>query len=248
MKVSNPVIQTINSTSQEKFNLAPDTFLNLKFIIFNNVVNNTITIYDAQGTQLSQFTVQQSTEISFKAVRFGSITFSDPNSYNIIEVIQYIKAENEEEHKMLKAESDVSLVPINDIVIVSPLDANGNVKVSVENAPYGVNVNSPLDTNGNVKTSVQAPLPFRSSVNANAISQSLATANTAQALSGTAYNFVIIYNPNSDTIKIGNSSAQNIPIASGGFLTIDVHEAPLNLASIYWVSATAGDTIQVMYA
>ncbi len=85
-------------------------------------------------------------------------------------------------------------------------------------------------------------------VNVNTLTQSLSTANTAQALSGTAYNFVIIYNPNSDTIKVGNGSAQNIPIASGGYLTIDVHEAPLNLASLYWVSATAGDSIQVMYA
>lgn len=130
----------------------------------------------------------------------------------------------------------------------SPLDTNGNVKVSVQNAPIGVNVSSPLDANGNVKATLQAPPPLQNAVNVNILTQSLATANTAQALSGTAYNFVIIYNPNSNTIYVGSSSSQPIPIASGGFLTLDVHEAPLNLASIYWVSGTIGNSIVVMYA
>ncbi len=100
--------------------------------------------------------------------------------------------------------------------------------------------------------SVQYPIlksiPFRNAVSVNTLSQSLSTANVAQALSGTAYNFVIVYNPNSNTIYVGSSSSQPIPIASGGYLTIDVHEAPLNLSSLYWVSGTAGNNIVVMYA
>ncbi|MGC8692626.1 MAG: hypothetical protein ACP5RZ_06420, partial [Thermoplasmata archaeon] len=97
--------------------------------------------------------------------------------------------------------------------------------------------------------SINNALPFRASVNVNTISNTLTTANTSQALpSGIAYNFVIIYNKNSDTITIGNSSTQNIPIASNGSLSLDLHQAPLNIASIYWVSATAGDYIEVIYA
>jgi hypothetical protein len=92
-------------------------------------------------------------------------------------------------------------------------------------------------------------LPFESAVNVNIIEATLTTANTAQALpSGTAYNFITIYNKNSDTIYVGSSSKQNIPIAPGGSYSIDIHLTPINLASIYWVGATAGDVIEVMYA
>jgi len=92
-------------------------------------------------------------------------------------------------------------------------------------------------------------IPFESAVNVSTISATLTTASTAQALlTATAYNFITIYNKNSDTITVGNSSTQNIPITSNGSYSIDVHLAPINLASIYWISATANDYIEVMYA
>jgi hypothetical protein len=125
-----------------------------------------------------------------------------------------------------------------------PLDINRNAP----NVP--VDISFPLDSNGNVLVNLQTPLPFESAVNVSTIEATLTTANTAQALpSGTAYNFITIYNKNStDTIMIGSSSKQNIPIAPGGSYSIDVHLTPINLASIYWVSSTAGDYIEVMYA
>ena len=93
-------------------------------------------------------------------------------------------------------------------------------------------------------------LPFESAVNVSTIEATLTTANTAQALPpGTAYNFITIYNKNnSDTIYVGSSSKQNIPIVPGGSYNIDIQQTPINLASIYWVSSTAGDYIEVMYA
>jgi len=78
---------------------------------------------------------------------------------------------------------------------------------------------------------------------------SLQTANQAQPLIlDVAYNFVTIYNKNNDTIYIGNSSAQPIPILASGSYSMDIHNIPVNLASIYWVSATAGDVIEVFYS
>jgi hypothetical protein len=130
-------------------------------------------------------------------------------------------------------------IPID---IFNPTDNSGNVLVNIATAlPAGSN------TIGNVN--IASPLPFENAVNVNTIEATLTTANTAQALpSGTAYNFITIYNKNSDTIYVGSSSKQNIPILSGGSYSIDIHQAPINLASIYWVSSTAGDYIEVMYA
>ena len=78
---------------------------------------------------------------------------------------------------------------------------------------------------------------------------SLQTANQAQPLLlDVAYNFVTIYNKNNDTIYIGNLIAQVIPIQASGSYSMDIHNIPVNLASIYWVSATSGDVIEVFYS
>jgi len=78
---------------------------------------------------------------------------------------------------------------------------------------------------------------------------SLKTANQAQPLLlDIVYNFATIYNRNNDTIYIGNAISQPIPILASGSYSLDIHNIPLNLASIYWVSATAGDVIEVFYS
>ncbi len=121
-----------------------------------------------------------------------------------------------------------NLVPVGNVVITSPLDANGNVKVDLE-----------------------TPAPFRNAVNVSTFTQTLATANTKQALNNViAYNFVTIINLSpSDTIYIGDANNQIIPLAPEGVYNIDLHVAPLNLSSIYWVGATAStDKIGVLYA
>jgi len=154
----------------------------------------------------------------------------------------------------------VGVNDIGDVGLTSPLDANGNLNVDLQTPiPAGSNVIGtvgvtslpalPAGTNTIGGVNIASPLPFASAVNLSTVSTTLSTANTAQALpSGTAYNFITIYNKNSDTITVGNSSTQNIPITSNGSYSIDVHLAPINLASIYWVSATTGDYIEVMYA
>jgi hypothetical protein len=153
---------------------------------------------------------------------------------------------------------NVNVANTPNVNISSPLDANGNVKVNLQTSlPSGsntigsVNIASsiPAGTNTIGNVNIASPLPFENPINVNTIEATLTTANTSQALpSGTAYNFITIYNKNSDTIYVGNSTRQKIPILSGGSYSIDIHQAPINLASIYWVSATAGDYIEVMYA
>jgi len=86
-------------------------------------------------------------------------------------------------------------------------------------------------------------------INAKTYTASLQTANQAQPLLlDTAYNFVTIYNNNNDTIYIGDTVSQPIPILASGSYSMDIHNIPLNLSSIYWVSATAGDVIEVFYS
>jgi hypothetical protein len=86
-------------------------------------------------------------------------------------------------------------------------------------------------------------------INVHTYIASLQTANQPQPLLlDTAYNFITIYNKNNDTIYIGDASAQPIPILASGSYSIDIHNIPLNLASIYWVSSTAGDVIEVLYS
>jgi hypothetical protein len=136
---------------------------------------------------------------------------------------------------------------------VSVVNFPSNQTVTVSNTPLpitgNVNISSPLDISGNVKVDIVTPLPFENAVNINTIEATLTTANTSQALTSViAYNFITIYNKNSDTIMVGNSSRQNIPIAPGGSYSIDIHLTPINLGSIYWLSYTAGDYIEVMYA
>jgi len=86
-------------------------------------------------------------------------------------------------------------------------------------------------------------------INAKTYIASLQTTNQPQPLLlDTVYNFVTIYNKNNDTIYIGNAISQPIPILASGSYPIGIHNIPLNLASIYWVSATAGDVIEVFYS
>ena len=119
-----------------------------------------------------------------------------------------------------------------------------------------VSVASPLDANGNLKVNIESEAV--SSINVNAFSNTLTTANTKQALappSGyptTAQAFIIIINLSpSDTIYVGDANNQVIPLSSNQSIAFDVHKFQilLNLTSIYWLGATSGtDKVGVIYA
>ncbi len=244
IKYGTPIPIQISSESGQVplFTKNPLIFYNFKFIFFNPQVNLTLYFYDKNGKLISETSYVNSIELSSKNSDFSMIEWTDTNNYLVSGWIQTIIPETQEEANLIQSEFNLNIVPIGQININSPLDSYGNVKVDLETSiPSGTN------TIGNIG-SINSPIPFRSSLNISTISNTLTTSNTAQALpSGTAYNFIIIYNKNSDTIYIGNSTTQNIPIGSNGSLALDLHQAPLNLSSIYWVSATAGDYIEVLY-
>jgi len=79
----------------------------------------------------------------------------------------------------------------------------------------------------------------------------ITTANTAVALESISTPFrkaIIVNTSSSDTIKIGTSSSQFIPLAAGASLVIDMpalYES--DLSYIYFVGATAGDSVKFMW-
>ncbi len=228
MKVGNYIPYIINSTGTLKLVQTPLTLANVKILISHSQIDQTITFYDASGSIIGDpLTLSSSTEIKLKFVDMSAISFSDPNTYSIIALVQIIKFDREENFLEYSAEADISMVPINSVEIIGPLDPNGNVNVDV-----------------------QTPLPFRNSINVNGFHNTLASNTSPQALTGvgTIYNFIILYNDNSDTIYIGDNLIQPIPIASKTTLTLYINEAPINGNSIYWISGTTGDVIYGVYA
>jgi len=90
-----------------------------------------------------------------------------------------------------------------------------------------------------------------SSLNIFTITSTLSKANTPQSLSDNiAYNFLTLINLSpSDTIYIGNSLQQIIPLAPNATYTVSLPQTPLNLNTIYWVGATANtDKIGAIFA
>ena len=272
-------VKIYETTSNSIIKLAyqnPLVLYNVKIIAINPQMDLTVTVTDSGGNQWS-FSVITGTEITFKKVNYQAITFEDTNNYTIYYSVQAIYADNYQELQQLEEESDISLIPINNVIITSPLDSSGNVKTSVQNTP-NIDIASPLDANGNVKTSVQntpnfniaSPLDANGNVktsiqgyavgslNVNAFSNSLVTANTKQALAPstgyptTAQAFIIIINLSpSDTIYVGDVNNQIIPLAPNQSIAFDVHKVQiqLNVTSIYWVGATAStDKVGVIYA
>jgi len=228
-------VKIYETTSNSIIKLAYQTPLvlyNLKIIAVNPNMDLTITVTDANGSQWG-FSVANGTEISFKKINYQSITFDDPNNYTIYYAIQPIYADNRKELELLEQESDISLIPVNNVIITSPLDSSGNLKVDIES---------------------EAVTP----VNINAFSNTLTTANTKQALappSGyptTAQAFIILINLSpSDTIYVGDTNNQVIPLTPNQSIAFDGHKLQIlmNVTSIYWYGATANtDKVGVIYA
>ncbi len=156
----------------------------------------------------------------------------------------------------------------NRIKINEPTDQSGNVLVNLAvPLPAGNNTIGNIGSIGSLGSITGAlpagsntignigqiinPLPYQNPTSINIISLSAPSANYSAAIANpgvNAYNFVIIYNPNTNTIYIGNSSTQPIPIVSGGSLSLDANLAPINMSTIYWLGPNAGNQVVVMYA
>jgi len=224
--VSQPRTTTYNSQNAV-IDLHHETgeYANVKIIINYPNPNATIQEYKS-GNLINQYIITNPYEIDYIITDLDKIVITDSNSYNIIVTVQFIKGDP----FVLQLYRDIKFI-------------------SISNVP-NANIVSPVDANGNVKVDLETPAPFRNAVNVSSFTQTLTTANTKQALNNVvAYNFVSIINLSpSDNVYIGDINNQIIPLAPNGVYNIDLHEAPLNLSSIYWLGATAGDKIGVLYA
>jgi len=243
-------VKIYSTTSNSTITLSysnPLVLYNIKILAINPKMNLTITVTNPNGDSWS-FTVTSGTEISFKKINYQSISFKDSNNYTIYYTLQAIYTDSYQELLELEQESDISIVPINNVIITSPIDSAGNLMVDVENFP--------LDSNGNLKVDIESEAV--TPVNINAFSNSLTTANTKQALappSGyptTAQAFLILINLSpSDTIYVGDANNQVIPLAPNQSIAFDGHKLQIlmNVTSIYWIGATANtDKVGVIYA
>jgi len=243
-------VKIYSTTSNSTITLSysnPLVLYNIKILALNTKMNLTITITNPNGDSWS-FTVSSGTEISFKKINYQSISFKDSNNYTIYYTLQAIYTDSYQELLELEQESDISIVPINNVIITSPIDSAGNLMVDIQNYP--------LDSSGNLKVDIESEAV--TSINVNAFSNTLTTANTKQALappSGyptTAQAFLILINLSpSDIIYVGDANNQVIPLGANQSMGLDVHKLQilLNITSIYWYGATAGtDKVGVFYA
>ena len=152
--------------------LNPLSLVNLSLIFFNSNVNLTLKFYNQEGKLINSLTVQQSVTLKLKNADYSKIEWNDTNLYNVYGYIQEISPQTLEQYEQLLSEFELNLVPVGNVIITSPIDTNGNLKVDV-----------------------QTPIPLQNAINVSTFTQTLATANTPQALNNvTAYNFISIIN------------------------------------------------------
>jgi len=129
MRIGTPRIYSTTSNSTIKLSYQnPLILYNIKILALNASMNTTFTITEQAGNQWS-FVATSGTEITFKKVNFSSIALSDPTTYNVFYAIQAVYAESYDELTKLEQESDVSIVPIDNVIITSPLSSDGRVEV-----------------------------------------------------------------------------------------------------------------------
>ena len=168
MNYSTPKIFAISSTDTYIPPQIPLRLYNIKFVAIKSNMNLKFQAFDKHGNELANLTFNSGVEIKYEYLSSQKFVFSDPNSYLIYVIQQSIDFNTVQDYELAKANSDVSIIPVSNVIITSPLDSNGNVKVDLETPlPTGSNnigyvnadITSPLDANGNVKVNLETPLP-----------------------------------------------------------------------------------------
>ncbi|MEM3873184.1 MAG: hypothetical protein QXE05_11555 [Nitrososphaeria archaeon] len=256
MRITNPVPLTLNSSSTFKLVENPLTLVNVKIVISNPKVSQTITFYNQSGTvEGVPLNINNSVEFKLENVNYSKITFSDPNNYTIFATMQTIIYDTQEEYDQTKSSADFSLIPINNSIIVSPLDSNGFVQVDLEtplpsgsntigsvniasSLPSGsntignVNVNNATDTSGEIQA-----FEFTTSSTANTATQLSSDSTLIEEIT------ILASSSNSATVNIGNSSSQPFPLVAGASLTL----RKVKPSNIYAISSSASQTLYVIY-
>ena len=207
------------------------TLTELEIIITAPQVNGNIQ-FNRQSKPNDTFFIPINSDIvvTFYNADITQFEVEDSNTYNYYLKITYYYFDTQSEYNEYLEKFDFKLN-------ISPL-GGGNIFVNNTTAnPIPVNV-SEISS-------------YRNPINVSSFTQTLITANTKQPLNSViAYDFVTIINLSpSDTIFIGDTNNQIIPLTPNAIYSIDIHEAPLNLNSLYWIGATATtDKIGVIYA
>ena len=207
------------------------TLTEMEIIIIAPQVNGQIQ-FNRQSKPNNTFYIDINSDITIKFQNSDITDFivSDSNTYNYYLKISYLTFDTQKEYNeyLTNFDIDIHITPI------------GNGLIGIDNT-----------TSNPVPVNISQITSFRTPISVSSFTQTLTTANTKQVFnSGIAYNFVKIINLSpSDTIYVGDINNQIIPISPNSVLPIDIHEAPLNLNSLYWYGATAStDKIGVVYA
>ncbi|MEM3846282.1 MAG: hypothetical protein QXU98_11365 [Candidatus Parvarchaeota archaeon] len=240
MRITNPIPLVLNSTDTLQLVTYPLTLANVKFVISNPKVDQTITFYSQSGTvEGNPLNINSSMEFKLENTNYSKITFSDSNSYNIFCTVQILEFDTQQEYDQAKSSADFSLVPINNSIITSPLDSNGYVQVDLEtplpsgsNTIGNVNVNGQTDSSGEVQA-----YTFTTSSTANTATQLSSDSTLIEEIT------ILASSSNSANVNIGNSSSQPFPLVAGSSLTL----RKVKPSNIYAISSSASQTLYVIY-
>jgi len=207
------------------------TLTEMEIIIIAPQVNGQIQ-FNRQSKPNNTFYIDINSDITikFKNSDITDFIVSDSNTYNYYLKISYLTFDTQKEYNEYLANFDID-------IHITPI-GGGNTFVDNTTA-------NPVPVNISAITSLRGP------INIYSFTQTLTTANTKQALNlVNAIDFVTIINLSpSDTIYIGDTNNQILPLSPNQIISYSITESPLNLNSIYWIGATAStDKIGVVYA
>jgi hypothetical protein len=187
-------------------------------LFFNSTVNVTVKYYDINGKLVNTVTYTTPESISVKNGDYSLITWNDTKSYQVQGWYQEIIPSSQEDIAKLTTEFDLNAVPIGQVNINSPLDANDNVKVNADVLPGEIDFIFTTSTTANTITQLNADTTVRDEI-------------TILASTG-----------NSATINIGNSTNPTFPLVAGASVTI----RHTSLSKLYAVSSGVSQTLYVI--
>ena len=204
----------------------PQNFYSFRLLFFNSTVNVTVKYYDINGKLVNSVTYTTPESISVKNGDYSLITWNDTNNYQVQGWYQEIIPSSQEDIKKLTTEFDLNAVPIGQVNINSPLDANGNVKVNAT-FPYPLTVKSLTgSTNATINTKTQI---------------------TSTSTLVRHFQFVNTSSTSGVSILIGDVNNQAIEVLANGSFFFDGNNETTDLSQWYVISGSASVPYVVVY-
>lgn len=164
--ISSPVLATLQSNDGSNptiYNLKirPNTRINATFIFANPTMNTTIQLYKAGSKYGEPITLIVPATIQLQNADYSSISiFDSANTYTIYVITSTEIFNSETEALQFPANLSLSVINTQEVsvlgninsTIISPLDANGNVKVNAESVAQ---LPVALSASGNLKSALE---------------------------------------------------------------------------------------------